>query len=338
MKFIKQIAIAAVLLIASVYVAIGSSILTVHADTQAVQTTALSKSYVVYGAGMASSAKSTVDSALGVTSSYTSLTSTANDYATYISSDGTTDSAMISSVAISPASSGTGVKVNIAKYDGNSNITKVTAQQYAMVATMAGVNDVIITVTANQSVTGEAALAGVYKALATDGISLSTQNTTAANNMLDATQSAIDQNSDDSKYSGKLMAAVGDVSSGLAKSKQEDGTTATQSEVKTQLEAALKKYGIDDSTPTTSITLIVNALIQVQKAPVSSTKSYISNVSDLADSLKNSAGNAMSKLSDFANSADGRALMSKYGNIFQQIWNKIVLWIQELIAYVQTLV
>jgi len=337
MKLIKQIAIAAVMLIISTYAAIGSETLTVHADTTAVQTTALSKSYVVYGAGMASSAQSKVDSALGVTSSYTSLTSTASDYATYISSDGTTDSAMISSVAIAPAASGTGVKVNIVKYDGNSNISKVTAQQYAMVATMAGVNDVIITVTANQSVTGEAALAGVYKALATDGIQLSTQNTTAANSVLDATQTAIDDNSDDSKYSGELMAAVGEVSSDLAKDRQDNGTTSSQSEVKAQLETALKKYNIEDKTSSTSVTLIVNALIQVQKAPVSTTKSYIDNASNIADSLKNSAGDAMSKLSDFANSADGRALMSKYGNVFQKIWNKMVLWIQELIAYVQTL-
>lgn len=342
MKLIKRLALVMVTLLLAAIVVPAA---TAHADTtttsssdttdessssQAVQTKALSSAYVVYGAGVAQSDRSSIGSALGISDNYKTLTSTASDYNQYIGNGTTSDAAMISSVSIAPADPGTGVKVNIVKYDGNSNITKVTAQQYAMVATMAGVNDVIITVTANKAVSGEAALAGVYKALATDGIQLSSENTSAANSVLEATQPAIDANSDDSKYPGKLMAAVGSVSKELAQQRQDDNDYATKAEVQEMLAKALKKYGIDDSTPSSSQTTIVNALIQVQKAPVSSSKTYISNVTNVTKSVKNSVGSAMAKLSDFANSSDGKALMAKYGNLFQRTWAKIVAFVEGL--------
>ena len=97
---------------------------------------------------------------------------------------------------------------NVKKFNGEDNITKVTAQQYAMVAQMAGVTDVTITVSANRAVSGESALTGVYKAIAADGVSLNEQNTQSANQMLTATNGAIEANKDDSKYPGKLMAAL----------------------------------------------------------------------------------------------------------------------------------
>jgi uncharacterized protein YpuA (DUF1002 family) len=320
LKFLAILMVTSLIALVSVPALSGSL---VHAD-QAVQTKELSKPYIVYGAGLASSDQSSVKTTLGATDDYAVLTSTAADYRQYISNDSTTDAAMISSVSLAPADAGTGVKVNIVKYNGDSNITKVTAQQYAMVATMAGVNDVIITVTANKPVSGEAALTGVYKALAADGINLSAQNTSAANSVLEATQPAIDSNSSDTKYPGQLMSAVGNVSADLAKQRQENNQYATKDEVRQMLDEELSKYNIGSKTPESSKITIVNALIQVQKSPVSTTKSYISNVQNVSDSLKNSVGDAMAKLSDFANSADGKALMAKYGNIFQRAWQKIV--------------
>lgn len=135
----------------------------------------LNSSYVVYGAGTSSEVRSRLDDVFQSDSSFKKLTATAADYSKYISQqDNTTDAAMISSVAIAPGDPGSGVKVNIKNYDGENNITKVTSQQYAMVAQMAGVTDVSIVVTANRPVSGESALTGVYKALATDGVSLNT--------------------------------------------------------------------------------------------------------------------------------------------------------------------
>lgn len=316
--------------------ALGGSVVNGHAQTtdttsnsqvsatsdsgSTVQTKALSKAYVVYGAGLASEDKSAISSALGVKSNYTSLTATGSDYAKYLNSAGTTDASMISSVALAPADPGSGVKVNIAKYNGSNNITQVTAQQYSMVATMAGVKDVIITVTADKSVSGESALTGVYKALAADGLTLNAENTQAANGVLDATQPAINDNSSDQKYPGKLMAAVGSVSSDLAKQRQNGDDLATKADIEEMLQKALAKQGITSQTTQTQINNISIALSKVQQAPVSTSKNYVTNVKDVANQLANSIGDKMASVKDFANSADAK----QAENFIVRIWHQIV--------------
>lgn len=281
-------------------------------------TKTLNSSYVVYGAGTASEVRSKLADVLGVDSNFKTLTATASDYQKYIA-DGsnTTDAAMISSVAIAPSDPGSGVKVNIKNYDGQNNITQVTAQQYAMVAQMAGVSDVTIVVTANRAVSGESALTGVYKALAQDGIQLNPTDTTTANQMLDATQSAINENADDSSYAGNLMAAVGDTTKEIASQKQ-DGQTLTADQIQALLEKALQEHGIADKTSQNSVTNIVNILINFQKSPISSSKDYISSVSDTINNVKNSTGNLMNKAKDWANSAAAKETVQKAKNIFTQ--------------------
>lgn len=274
----------------------------------------------MYGSGLASEDKDSISNALGVKSNYQSLTVNGSDYATYINSAGTSDASMISSVSLAPADPGTGVKVNIEPYDGSNNITQVTSQQYSMVATMAGVNDVIITVTADKPVSGESALTGVYKALANDGITLNQQNTQAANGVLDATQPAINQNSDDKSYPGKLMAAVGQVSSDLAKQRQKNDQLATKNDIQQMLQDALQEQGINDKTSQTTINNIVIALGNVQKAPISESNTYINNAKGMASDLANSVGDKMADLKDFANSADAK----KAEGFLARIWQAVV--------------
>ncbi|AQW21913.1 hypothetical protein PL11_008290 [Lentilactobacillus curieae] len=307
------------LLIAALFGFIFIGMTNANADGN-VQTKALSKPYVVYGSGLASEDKNQIDSTLGVKSNYQSLTVNGSDYATYINSAGTSDASMISCVSLAPADPGTGVKVNIEPYNGQNNITQVTSQQYAMVATMAGVSDVIITVTADKSVSGESALTGVYKALANDGITLNQQNTQAANGVLDATQPAINQNSDDKSYPGKLMAAIGQVSSDLAKQRQKEDQLATKDDIQQMLQDALENQGISDNTPQTTINNIVIALSNVQKAPISQSNTYIENAKGMANDLANSIGDKMAGLKDFANSDDAK----KAEGFLAKLWQAIV--------------
>ena len=242
--------------------------------------------------------------------------------------DSTTDAAMISSVAIAPGDPGSGVKVNIKNYDGENNITKVTSQQYAMVAQMAGVTDASIVVTANRPVSGESALTGVYKALATDGVSLNTKNTSTANQMLEATQPAIDANKDDKTYPGKLMAAIGDVSKQLAEMKQDNKNLATKQDIQDMLNKALEKRGIEDKTSSTNVTQITNALFNFQNSPISSSKNYVKNVDNTINNVKNSAGNLMNKAKNWANSQSGKKTISEA----KSLWQKFVDWIKGLFS------
>ena len=305
---------------------------TVAADTSSSSssstTKTLNSAYVVYGAGTSQEARESIAKIFETDSSFKTLTATAADYNKYIAngSSSTTDAAMISSVAIAPGDPGSGVKVNIKDYNGTNNITQVTAQQYAMVAQRAGVTDVTIVVTANRAVSGESALTGVYKALAADGISLDTQNTATANEMLSATQEAIDANKDDSSYPGKLMAAVGNVSKQIAKEKQQNNNTLSQSEIEALLVAALKKQGIASQTSSTQITKITNVLVNFQSSPISSSSTYITNVTNTINNVKNSTGNLMNKAKNWANSEQAKAAV----NTAKSWFTRLVEWVKSL--------
>ena len=287
----------------------------------------LSKPYVVYGAGTDDSVHATLNQIFDTDGSFDELTATAADYNKYINhgqDSGTTDAAMISSVAIAPADPGSGVKVNIKKFNGESNITQVTAQQYAMVAQMAGVTDVTIIVSANRPVSGESALTGVYKALADNGAKLNPQNTATANQMLDATQPAIDANKGDDAYSGKLMAAIGDVSKQLAEQKQDNQKLATKQDIQDMLNKALEKQGIADKTPNSAQGQITNALVSFQNSPISANKNYTKTVGDTVDNLKNSTGNMMNTAKNWTNQGFFQRIFHEVGRFFSglKVWTQ----------------
>lgn len=285
------------------------------------QTHTLNKSYVVYGAGAAD--KGELSRVLAVGDDFTNLTATASDYQKYISPNGsTTNAAMVSSVSIVPTDPGSGVQVNVKKFNGDDNITKVTAQQYAMVAQMAGVTDVTITVSANRPVSGESALTGVYKAIAADGVSLDSQNTQSANQMLGATNGAIEANKDDKSYPGKLMAAVGDTTKDINQQRKQ-GENPSKTEIQTTLNQNLQERNIYSETKNYTGP-IVNALVQFTNSPISSSKDYSSHVNDTIKNVKNSSGDIMNNAKKFLNSADGQAAQQKA----LSWWDKFVNWLR----------
>lgn len=274
----------------------------VAADATGQQEHALTKPYIVYGA--AAQQNHQVQQTLGATSNYTKLTTTGAD-AEYIGLHGVSDSVMISSVALAPGKPGSGTLVNIEPFEGKDNIKQVTAQQYAMAATMAGLKDVIITVTANSPVSGEAALAGVYKAVEADGITLDNENTKAANEVLSATSSAISDNPNDKKYAGKLTSAVTETTGEVAADKQA-GKNITINIIINKLNVNLDKQGIKAQTSEAHVNEMANAIQMVNNAPISNSADFVKATNKLADKLANSAGDLMAKAKDFANSQDAK--------------------------------
>ena len=279
----------------------------------------LKRSYVVYGAGAED--KSELASVLGVNNDFETLTAGADDYQKYIDPDGsTTNAAMVSSVSIVPTDPGSGVQVNVKQFGGKNNITKVTSQQYAMVAQMAGVTDVTITVSANRPVSGESALTGVYEAINADGVSLDPQNTQSANQMLGATNGAINANDDDKSYPGKLMAAVGDTTKDINQQRKA-GQTPSEGQISNDLNRNLDKRGIKDETAGHTQP-IINALVQFSNSPISVSGDYSSHVNDTISNVKNSAGNMMNRAKQFMNSPKGQEIQQQG----QGIWQRIVNW------------
>lgn len=293
------------------------------ANTSSKQTHTLNNSYVVYGAG--ASDQQQLANVLAVGDNFKKLTAGAAQYKEFIDPNGsTTDSAMISSVAIVPTDPGSGIKVNIKKFNGQDVITKVTAQQYAMVAQMAGITDVTITVSANTPVSGESALTGVYEAIKADGANLNSQNTQAANQMLDATQGAIRANNGDDNYPGKLMAAIGDTTKAINAQRQA-GKDPSQDNIQSMLNHRLFLHGVYGSTKNHEKP-IIKALVQFNNAPISQSKDYSKHVSDTVNNVKHSSGDVMNKAKQFMNSKEGKQAAQQSQNWFE----KLIAWINGL--------
>lgn len=286
----------------------------------------LTQTYVVYGAGTSEATRQELNKVFDVEGmKYEALTATAADYNKFINNgkdSGTPDSAMISSVAITPLEPGTGVKVNIKDFDGKNNITEITSQQYAMVAQMAGVTDILITVTANKPVSGTSALTGCYEALEKDGAKLNEKNTSSANAMLNATNGAIQENKDDEKYPGQLMSAVGQASKDIAKQKQK-GKDLTKQDIKDALNEALKENGILDKTSPAQQNKIADALILFKDSPISNDKTYVKNVNNTINNVKNAVGQKMAEAKEWLNSQEAQGFFTRVKNWFVNLWHKI---------------
>lgn len=294
------------------------------ADNSSHQTHTLTHSYVVYGSGASDTQQ--LNSVLAVDNSFKVLTADANAYKQFINPNGsTTNAAMISSVAIVPTDPGSGIKVNVKKFNGQNVITKVTAQQYAMVAQMAGVTDVTITVSANTPVSGESALTGVYEAIQADGVQLNSQNTQSANQMLGATNDTIQANKDNDKYPGKLMAAIGDTTKAI-NAQQQKGDTPSTDDIQTMLNHRLFLHGIYGSTKDHEQP-IVNALVQFNHSPISKSSDYSSHVSDTINNVKHSSGDVMNQAKQFMGSKEGKQAQQQA----QSWWDQLVQWIQGVI-------
>ena len=283
------------------------------------QSHTLQRTYVVIGSGVQDS--DAVTQALGGESSDTQLTTNGAEVDQYANLSGITDAQVQSSVRIQSATPGTGTKVNIVNFNGNNNITAITAQQYALAANASGVKDAIITVTSPRAVDGSGALAGVYVALAQDGVALNPQNTNAANALMQSTSSAIADNTDDASYPGKLTSSVAQAAAKGAEQVQNNETPTPEE----NLDNALQSNGISDSTSQSARQPIIIALTQMQEAPISQTKTFITNMNNVSNFLADAKGNTMALANDIAGSGIWAKVTSFFQGLklwFTQIFNR----------------
>ena len=140
--------------------------------------------------------------------------------------------------------------------------------------------------------------------------------------MLNATNGAIEANKDDSKYPGKLMAAVGDTTKEINQQKKQ-GTTPTQNQIQVIFNQKLEERNIYNETKNHEQP-IINALVQFNNAPISSSKDYSSHVTDTINNVKNSSGDMMNKAKKFLNSQDGQAVKQQA----QSWWTRFVNWVR----------
>ena len=236
----------------------------------------------------------------------------ANDLYTYLGIVGSDTSSLISSVMVQKQDEGTGVKVKILT---QSNITKITSNQYANAAITAGVSDVEIDVASVSKVTGESALTGVYKALEANGETLDTDRTQVAQDELETTNEIAENNSDNSDFnSSSLDQAMVEIKQELADIKQQQGSVATTEQVEQIVQDALNKFNLSNILSQDDIDKLIEFAKKYQNTSAIDSKEVLNQLNKLSGNLKN-------QLSGLINKAQSEGWWDKIINFFKNLFN-----------------
>ncbi len=132
-------------------------------QAQAVTEEAWDNAVTVYGAALENnpSSKETTSNLLGTKNSDKTTYVNAEDLNKYLNMQSSND-VLKSSIRITKTSKGSGLNLTINQDQGQ--ITKVTEDTYKNALMTAGIKDADVTIASSEDVTGESALAGVYKA------------------------------------------------------------------------------------------------------------------------------------------------------------------------------
>ncbi|WP_201346866.1 DUF1002 domain-containing protein [Lactobacillus nasalidis] len=259
--------------------------------------------------------------ALSDSSSYNTLTVTGSDLVTYLNPSGSTftsSSGVWSSAAIEKTSSGSGINVRILNYDGQNNITTITANQYRNAAVTAGITDANIYVTSATPIDGSGALAGIYKAYAKSGEQLNQKQITAAQDELNTLSDITKENKGKDGYSD---AQLNNAVAGAKKEMAEKGSSITKSEIVTIVNNEIKNNNLTNVITSSQKQQIVNILVEIRDSGALSSSSFKQQASKAMSAIQSSAKGIFAKLNTSANR-----------NALQKLWDAIVNFFTNLFA------
>jgi len=207
----------------------------------------------------------------------------------YFLGTGNPNSNMLSSVLISHRAPGTGVEVAILTPD---YITRVTATQYATAMITAGVTDALVEVAAPTAVTGEAALAGIYKAFSERGIELDEDRMAVAQEQLSLLANIANYHKDNDDFdSYALDKAVIELQSKLADHFQATGELATAEEIQAFVANVMRNNNLEDILTSEQIQRIRGFAGNFQLTDAINSQAFRDQLNNLGNRLTNMIGN-----------------------------------------------
>lgn len=251
--------------------------------------------------------------ALSDSSSYNTLTVTGSDLVTYLNPSGssfTSASGVWSSAAIEKTSSGSGINVRILNYNGQNNITTITANQYRNAAVTAGITDANIYVTSAIPIDGSGALAGIYKAYAKSGEKLNQKQITAAQDELNTLSGITKENKGKDGYSD---AQLNNAVAGAKKEMAQKGSSITKNQIITIVNNQIENNNLTNVISNEQKQQIVNILIEIRDSGALNSSSFKQQASQAMSAIQKSAKGIFAKL----NTSENR-------NALQKLWDAIV--------------
>ena len=269
---------------------------------------------------------------LGVDDNYETYNVNVNDVSNYIPNSSNL-SYIYSSATIEHKKWGKGVDVKI---DTPDNITKVTSEQYQNAAITAGIKNAEIHIASVDQVTGEGALAGIYKAYEEKGNNLNTEDIQNSNQEMNDLGRISEENKGKDGYSDEaLNASIADIKEQLADIKQNQDKQITQQQVEDTVNKVLDERGLSEILSENQIQMINNNMVNVanSNALTSDPKAFKQNAKDVLKNIEKNSDDLLNKAKDKAkdlNTEENR-------NLLQRIWDGIVEIIQSIIQFFSNL-
>ena len=275
---------------------------------------------------------STLQNAAGV-SNATQLTVNGATLVKYLNPSGSsfTESSGVWSSALVQKTNNGGINVTIVPYNGTNNITTITADQYRNAALTAGVSNANLYITSAVKIDGSGALAGVYAAFAQNGENLNNQQINAAQQEVNTLSSITQANKGKDGYTDKqLNNAVAGAKQQMASQSNNGQQTLSQNQIGNIVDSQLKKNNLTTIINNNQRQLIINLLVNVQKAGSLKNTDFKAQAGKLADSIQNSAKGLFDKLNSSLNTQENR-------NFLQKIWDGIVSFFSGIVQWVRSM-
>ena len=275
---------------------------------------------------------STLQNAAGV-SNATQLTVNGATLVKYLNPSGSsfTESSGVWSSALVQKTNNGGINVTIVPYNGTNNITMITADQYRNAALTAGVSNANLYITSAVKIDGSGALAGVYAAFAQNGENLNNQQINAAQQEVNTLSSITQANKGKDGYTDKqLNNAVAGAKQQMASQSNNGQQTLSQNQIGNIVDSQLKQNNLTTIINNNQRQLIINLLVNVQKAGSLTNTDFKAQAGKLADSIQNSAKGLFDKLNSSLNTQENR-------NFLQKIWDGIVSFFSGIVQWVRSM-
>ena len=275
---------------------------------------------------------STLQNAAGV-SNATQLTVNGATLVKYLNPSGSsfTESSGVWSSALVQKTNNGGINVTIVPYNGTNNITTITADQYRNAALTAGVSNANLYITSAVKIDGSGALAGVYAAFAQNGENLNNQQINAAQQEVNTLSSITQANKGKDGYTDKqLNNAVAGAKQQMGSQSNNGQQTLSQNQIGNIVDSQLKQNNLTTIINNNQRQLIINLLVNVQKAGSLKNTDFKAQAGKLADSIQNSAKGLFDKLNSSLNTQENR-------NFLQKIWDGIVSFFSGIVQWVRSM-
>lgn len=269
---------------------------------------------------------------LGVDDNYETYNVNVNDVSNYIPNSSNL-SYIYSSATIEHKKWGKGVDVKI---DTPDKITKVTSEQYQNAAITGRIKNAEIHIASVEPVTGEGALAGIYKAYEEKGNDLNTEDIQNSNQEMNDLGTISEENKGKDGYSDEtLNASIADIKEQLADIKQNQDKQITQQQVEDTVNKVLDERGLSVILSDNQIQRINNNMINVanSNALTSDPKAFKQNAKDVLKNIEKNSDDLLNKAKDKAKDLN----TEETRNLLQRIWDGILEIIQSIIQFFSNL-